>query len=65
MIKNVARCPNDLVMAFDERGEQVPDYQGYYRDVKEIILRDTPPDTVFNHFSDIEPRARDVSREEW
>jgi hypothetical protein len=65
MIKSVVRCSNDLVMVFDEKGEQVPEYQGYYRDVRENILRDTPPDAAFSHFFDTVPGLEDVSREDW
>ena len=65
MIKRVARCPNNLVLVFDEKGEQVPGYQGRYEDVKERVLRDTPQDAVFSYYSDTRPRIRDVPREEW
>ena len=65
MIKSVVRCQNDLVIVFDENGEQVPEYQGYYSDVRTSILRDSPPDTVFSYFLDTLPRFEDISREEW
>ena len=65
MIKSVIRCPNGMVLVFDEDGEQVPEYQGYYTDVRASILRDTPPDTVFSYFHDTAPRFEDVPREDW
>ena len=65
MIKTVIRCPNNMVMAFDEKGEQIPEYQGQYEEVKESILRDTSLDVVFSYFFDTEPNLRDVSREQW
>ena len=65
MIKSVFRCPNDLVIVLDENGEQIPEYQGYYNDVKESILRDTSSDTVFSYFYDTEPRFKIVLREDW
>ena len=65
MIKTVARCPNDMVMVFDEGGEQIPEYQGQYEGVKEGILRDTSLDTVFGYLSDYEPELREVPKEEW
>ncbi len=65
MIKTIVRCPNNMVMVFDERGEQIPEYQGQYGEVKEGILRDTSLDTVFGHLSDYEPELREVPKEEW
>ena len=50
MIKTVIRIRNNMVMVFDADGEQVPQYQGRYEDVKERILRDAPGGTVFNHW---------------
>ena len=65
MITSVVRCSNDVVMVFDEEGEQVPEYQGYYSDVRANILRDTPPGTAFSYFLDAVSGFKDVSREEW
>ncbi len=65
MIKTVIRCPDDLVMVFDEEGEQIPEYQGQYQKVKESILQDALLNAVFGHLSDYEPELRKVSREEW
>lgn len=65
MIKTVIRCPDDLVMVFDEAGEQISAYQGQYQEVKGSILQDAPLNTVFAHLSDFEPELRKVSREEW
>ena len=50
MMKKVIRLRNDMVMVFDTTGEQIPEYQGQYEDVKERILRDAPPGTVFKHW---------------
>ena len=59
MIKTVIRIRNNMVMVFDAEGEQVPDYQGQYEDVKERILRDASSGTVFNHWfgHTLEPEA--------
>ncbi len=65
MIKSVIRCPNDMVIVLDEEGEQVPEYQGRYEEVKERILKDAPPETAFGHWFDYEADIRTVSREEW
>lgn len=65
MIKSVIRCPNDMVVVFDEDEEQVPEYQGRYEEVKEHILKDAPPEAVFGHWFDFETEIRTVSRGEW
>ena len=65
MIKSVIRCPNDMVLVFDENDEQVPEYQDKYRQVKKRILRDAPPSTLFGHWFDCEIDVKTVSREEW
>ena len=46
MIRTVIRLKNDMVMVFDEDGEQLPKYQGSYAEVRESILKDAPPDAV-------------------
>jgi hypothetical protein len=50
MIKTVIRIKNDMVMVFDENGDEMPEYQGYYNDVKDRILADARVDSVFNHW---------------
>ena len=65
MIKTVIRCPDDMVMVFDEQGEQIPEYQNQYQKVKESILKDAPPNTIFAYLSDFEPELRKIPREEW
>jgi len=54
-----------MLMVFDERGRQVPEYQGQYDEVKEKILKDAPPDTLFGYFLDYDSELRVVPREEW
>ena len=65
MIKLVIKCPNDMVVVFDKKGEQVPAYQGRYQEVRESILKDAPPNAVFAYLSDFEPEWRKLPREEW
>ena len=65
MIKTAIRCPNDIVMLFDERGRQVFEYQHQYDEVKEKILKDAPPDTLFGFFLDFDTELRIVPREKW
>jgi len=65
MIKTVIKWPNDMVIVFDKKGEQVPEYQGRYGVVRESILKDAPLDTVFaNGFTEA-TELRKVSREAW
>ena len=65
MIKTVIRSQNNMVMVFDKKGEQIPEYQGQYEEVKESILKDAPLNAVFGYLSDSDPELRNVSREEW
>ncbi len=65
MIKTVIKCPNNMVMVFDKKGEQIPEYQGQYEEVKESILEDAPLNAVFGYLSNSEPELRKVPREEW
>lgn len=65
VIKNVIRSQSDMVMVFDNNGEQIPEYQGQYEEVKEKILKDAPPDAVFGYFPDCETELQIVPRQEW
>ena len=65
MMKTVIRFRNDMIMVFDEAGEQIPEYQGYYEDVKQVILKDAPADAVFTHGWTLDGKERRVCREEW
>ncbi|MFQ6122340.1 MAG: hypothetical protein ACE5LA_04695 [Dehalococcoidales bacterium] len=64
MIKTVIRLQN-MVMVFDARGEQVPKYQGQYRDVRKNIMRDASSETIFTRWSNYDSEPETVSREEW
>jgi len=64
MIRNVIRLQN-RVMVFDVEGEQMPEYQGQYEDVKGGILRDALPDTMFTRWFNYDSEPATVSREEW
>jgi len=50
MIKKIIRLKNDMVLVFDEAGEQVPEYQGCYMVVKDKIITDAPEGARFNHW---------------
>ncbi len=65
MIKTVIRCSNNMVMVFDKSGEQIPEYQGQYEEVKGKILKDAPLNAVFACFPDYETELQIVPREEW
>ncbi len=65
MIKSAIKTPNNMVMVFDENGEQIPEYQGQYEEVNERILRDAPPRAIFGRWPDYEVDIQTVSREDW
>lgn len=49
MIRTVYRFQNDMVVVFNERGRQMPKYNGRYDDVREAILADAPDNAEFYH----------------
>lgn len=49
MINEVIRFQNDNVLVFDERGEQIPEFQGKYEDVRVKILARAPRSAEFFH----------------
>lgn len=65
MIKTVIRIKNNMVMVFDEEGEQMPEYQGYYDEVKEKIMADASGGSVFHHWfgHSLEPEV--IANEAW
>jgi hypothetical protein len=65
VIKTVIRTKNDMVMVFDENGEELPQYQGNYRVVKPRILADAQTESVFNHWFGITLRPVKVSIDFW
>ena len=65
MIRSVIKTPNNMALVFDENGEQIPEYQGQYEEVKERILKEATPETIFGHWVDYETDIQTVSRGEW
>jgi hypothetical protein len=65
MIKTVIRIKNNMVMVFDEKGEQMAEYQGYYDEVKDTILADAPAGSVFNHWFGCSLEPDVVALERW
>ena len=49
MIQEVVKFKNGMVVVFDEGGEQVPQYQGRYEEVRAKILAHAPKGAKFFH----------------
>jgi hypothetical protein len=54
-----------MVLVFDDDEEQITEYQGWYHQVRELILRDAPPDTIFGYWFNYETDIATLPREEW
>lgn len=65
VIKNVIRAEGNLVLIFDEAGEQITEYQGKYEDVKEHVLKDAPHDAIFAHWFKLDAEPETVLKKEW
>ncbi len=65
MIKTVIRIKNDMVMVFDENGEEIPRYQGFYNEVKDSILADARAGSIFNHWFGYSLKPVIVTPERW
>lgn len=61
MIKTVIRIENDMVMVFDENGDEIPEYQGNYDYVKDRIMADADTESVFKHWLGSWPKPRMVA----
>ena len=65
MIKTVIRLENDLVIVFNEAGEQIPEFQGHYKDVKESIRKNIAPGTVFKTWFGLADEPVTVPKNKW
>jgi hypothetical protein len=65
MINKIIRLKNDMVLVFDEKGRELPEYQGQYDDVRDRILEDAPAGAVFNHWFGHSLKADVVSTKKW
>ena len=65
MIKSVIRCPNNMVLVFNEHEEQIPEYQGQYEETRERILEDASSEAVFSYLLYYKAELKAVTREEW
>ncbi len=64
-VKTIIRLKNDVVMVFDADDEQVPEYQGSYDAVRDMILKYAPGDAVFAHWFGYSREPEIVARESW
>ena len=65
MITTVIKLQDDMVMVFSVEGEQMPEYQGQYEDVRGSILRDAPSDAVFTRWFNCDAEPEIILREVW
>jgi len=54
-----------MVLVFDQDDEQITEYQGWYQEVRELILKNAPPDALFGYWFDYEGDVTTIPREEW
>ena len=54
-----------MVLVFDEKGEQVTEYQGYYGEVKKSVIVNAAADTLFNHTGNAGSGLIPVTQEAW
>ncbi len=65
MIKTVIKLRNGEVMVFDASGEQMPEYQGGYEQVRDGILRDATSEVRFMHWPGYATEPQAVPKESW
>jgi hypothetical protein len=65
MIKTVIRINKDMVLVFDENGDELPKYQGYYQDVRDRILSDAQTNAVFKYWFGHAKKPDTVAMECW
>ena len=65
MIKTIIKASKDMVIAFDEQGNQMSEYQGRYEDVKQKIMADTGTEAAFIHWFGVLPEPQVVSKVSW
>jgi hypothetical protein len=65
MIKTAIRTPGNMTFVFGEDGRQAPEYQGWYREVRDSILRNAGIDTIFKRWPDASAEPEIVSRDNW
>jgi hypothetical protein len=64
MIDHAIKFQNSMVMVFDEKGKQIPEYEGRYEEVRDKILADAHQSARF--FRAVWMVSGDaIPREEW
>lgn len=64
-MKTIIRTDSDMVLVFDELGEQVPEYQGLYSDVRDKVLGNVSESSEFYHWFGASRRPERVPAERW
>jgi hypothetical protein len=64
VIDEVIKLPNGMVVVFDEEGEQMPEFQGRYPDVRAKILAQAPKGAKFFH-GGYPLEKNPVARKDW
>ena len=64
MINDVIKFSNGIVIVFDEKGEQLHEYQGRYEEVRDKIRADAPQSARFFH-SVWKLFGNAIPKEEW
>ena len=64
-VKRAIKAENDMALVFDNRGEQIWEYQGQYHTVRRCIMRATSPDTIFHHVASVRSDLLTVPKEAW
>lgn len=62
MINKVLLFHNQMLMVFDEGGEQISKYQGKLKERYKLILKDAPSDTKF-YLAIWQGESKEISRE--
>jgi sRNA-binding protein len=65
MMKKVVRTNRNMVFVFDENGEEMPQYQGTYQDVRDRVMGDARVDTIFTHWYGTSAEPKDIAMESW
>jgi len=65
MIAKAIHWSNGTVMVFDERGNQLPEHQGLYTNVRQSVLDNAPDNCVFMNGYWDGGRLEMVDRDSW
>jgi hypothetical protein len=65
MIKTVIRIESNIVFVFDEKGDELTEYQGEYENVKHDIMSNCNKDTIFIHWFGISQKPKITDKGKW